>query len=230
MPVTSWPCSDGSCGRHRRVHAARHRCQDAHQLATPAGRHTARQRRVARAFDNGGDRLDQGVDIGLRGGVAEREPQRGAGRHLRRAHREPDVGGLRHPGVARRARRALDAARVQQHQQRVALAPGELEVRVGGQPVLRAALRVAVVDRVGHLAADTLDQGVAKGGQSLSLLAAGVRPRSGRPRRSRRWRAGRWSRTGCRAPGRRRAAGRSAAAHGVRRARRRRTGRRSCDR
>ena len=52
--------------------------------------------------------------------------------------------GLGDPGRAGRPGRALDAGRVEQEQQRVALAAGEGEVRVAGQPVDR----VAVEDRV----------------------------------------------------------------------------------
>ena len=68
------------------------------------------------------------------------------------------MGGLRHAGRARRAGGALDAAGVEQHQQRVALAAREAEVGVAGQPVL-----VGAVDgRVGHLAQHPADQVVAQ--------------------------------------------------------------------
>ena len=89
------------------------------------------------ALDDRADRLGDGVDVGLGGGVAEREAQRPAGQRLGHAHRQQHVARLRDPGRAGRAGRALDAAGVEQQQQRVALAAGEGEVRVAGQPVLR---------------------------------------------------------------------------------------------
>ena len=69
--------------------------------------------------------VDTGVHICLRGGVPEGEPERCPRELLRGTHRHQDVGGLGNAGVARRPGRALDAARVEQHQQRVALASGE---------------------------------------------------------------------------------------------------------
>ena len=133
-------------------------------------------------------------------------------------------------GVAGRTGRALDAACVEQHQQRVALAAGELEVDVAGEAVLGARLGVPVVDRVRHHAAYAGHQLVAQRGEPSGPARADARRRACRPPRTRRSPAGRSSRTGCRAPGRRRGAGRSASARGVRRARRRRRARRSCGR
>ena len=67
------------------------------------------------------------------------------------AHRQQHVGGLGHAGRARRAGGAGDPAGVEQHQQRVALAAGEGQVRVAGQPVVGVAVGVAVDAGVGHL-------------------------------------------------------------------------------
>ncbi len=124
-------------GGDGRVHAARHRCQDSHQTLFPAGVLVASPALRARST-TGRDGLDQGVDVRLRRAVAEGEPQRGARELLRGAHRQENVRGLRDARVAGGAGRALDAPRVEQHQQRVALAARELEVGVAGEAVLRA--------------------------------------------------------------------------------------------
>ena len=67
--------------------------------------------------------------------MAEGEPQRVPRGLLVAAHREQHVRGLGHAGRAGRAGGALDAAGVEQHQQRVALAAGEAEVGVAREPV-----------------------------------------------------------------------------------------------
>ena len=84
-------------------------------------------------------RVEHRVDVGLGRGVAEREAQRAAGAVGVGTHREQDVDGLATPARAGRARRALDPAGVEQHQQRVALAAGEGQVGDAGQPVGRPA-------------------------------------------------------------------------------------------
>ena len=129
--------------RDGRVDAARHRCQDAHQRCVPA-----RQCGAAGPLH---DRRDGARRARRRRPARRCGPARTAARpraaSVRGPHRQQHVRGLRHAGVAGRPGRALDAARVEQHQQRVALAAGERQVRVAGQPLHR----VAVVDRVGHL-------------------------------------------------------------------------------
>src|SRR3546814_11464778 len=59
-------------------------------------------------------------------------------------------------------RSALAPARVEQHQQRVALASGESEVGMARKTVLG----VAVDDRLGNRAADPRDQSLAQGAQA----------------------------------------------------------------
>jgi len=129
--------------------------------ATPAAR---------AALDDRRDGLDQRVDVGGRGGVAEGEPQRGAGLLVVTAHREQDVRGLGHAGRAGRPRRAGDAPRVESISSGVALAAGEGQVGVARQPVLCRALRVAVDRRVGDLLPHPPDQVVAQGAQPLEAL------------------------------------------------------------
>ena len=141
------PGVDRPGGRHRRVDPARHGRQHPHATSrayrrAPAdsalsARDSAGQRRARRAgpLHRAGQRGDQRVDVGSGGGVAEREPQRRAGPRVVGAHRQQHVRGLRHPGRAGRAGGAGDAGRVEQQQQRVALAAGEGEVGVAGQPV-----------------------------------------------------------------------------------------------
>ena len=103
-----------------------------------------------------------------RRGVAEGEAQRVPRLDLVAPHREQHVGGLRHPRRAGRAGRALDALRVEQHQQRVALAVGEAEVGVAGQPPLprRRAVQVGVGDDLD----DPANQVVAQPGEPLGVL------------------------------------------------------------
>ena len=167
MPVTSCPCSAA-----RAAATAESTPPDiaARTRIRPLPRSSRGERGVAGPLDDRRDGLDERVHVGLRRGVAQGEAQRGARELLGGPHRQQDVGGLGHAGVARRPGRALDAAGVEQHQQRVALAPGELEVRVAGQPVLEARLGVAVVDRVRHLTAYAGHERVPQTGQSLGEL------------------------------------------------------------
>src|SRR5581483_3473324 len=77
-----------------------------------------------------GDGGDQRVYLVLGGGVAEGEAQRAPAPRFVGAHGEQEVAGL---GDARRAGGsggAGDALRVEQHEQGVALAAGERDVRV----------------------------------------------------------------------------------------------------
>ena len=141
MPVTSWPASTARA-------AATAESTPPDMAATTFIGLTGVRR--PGALDDRADRLDEGVDVGLGGGVAEREAQRVPRGLLVAAHREQHVGGLRHAGRAGRPGRALDAAGVEQHQQRVALAAGEAEVGVAGQPVRRPVDGVTVQVRVGH--------------------------------------------------------------------------------
>ena len=121
-------------------------------------------------------------------------------------HGEQHVGGLGHAGRAGRPGRAGDAAGVEQHQQGVALAAGEGQVRVAGEPVLEAGVRVAVDAGVRHLRLDPLDQVIAQRGDPDGVVGLVLdRELDGRGR-TRRSRGCRWCRSGCRAPGRRRAA------------------------
>ena len=149
----------GACCGHCRVDAARHRCQDSHQLPplTFVDRAALRARSTTGAIASTSASTSAWVEV-----WPEREAQRGPRELLRGAHREQHVGGLGYAGVAGRSGRALDAARVEQHQQRVALAAGELQVRVAGQPVVGAVPRVAVVDRVRHLAAYAVRPGASR--------------------------------------------------------------------
>src|SRR3954470_12850288 len=61
-----------------------------------------------------GQRSQHRVDVVDGGRVAEGEPQRTAGLLLRDAHREEDVAGLWHAGLARRSGGALDPGGVEQ--------------------------------------------------------------------------------------------------------------------
>src|SRR4051812_27440467 len=131
MPVTSWPASTA------RAAATAESTPPDMAAITFIGTSPGRQ---PGPLDTGPDGVDERVDVGVGGVVAEREPQRRAGLRLRAAHREQDVGRLRHAGRAGGAGRALDPARVEEHEQRVALAAGEGEVGVAGQPLLRVAV------------------------------------------------------------------------------------------
>ena len=125
---------DGAGRGDGRVDPAGHGGDDPHRVLTRGpGR--------AGALDDRTDRLDEGVDVGGGGGVPEREAQRVAGLVGVAAHGQQHVGRLRDAGAAGRAGGALDAAGVEQHQQRVALAAREADVGVAGQPP--AALCVA---------------------------------------------------------------------------------------
>ncbi len=112
---------DGSGGGDGGVDAARHGGDDLHGGARPGP-----ARRPA-------DRRDHRIDVGWGRGVAQREAQRVPAASVGAPHREQHVRGLGDAGRAGRAGGALDAARVEEHQERVALAVGEAEVRVAGQ-------------------------------------------------------------------------------------------------
>src|SRR5690606_11614998 len=76
---------------------------------------------------------EKGVDVGPLRAVPEGEPQRTPCLGLRHAHRQQHVAGARDAGLARRAGRAGDARRVEQVEQRVALAVGHAQVDVARQ-------------------------------------------------------------------------------------------------
>ena len=133
----------GAGGGHCRVDAAGHGGEDLHDgLRLPPGPLDDRVR---------SSRTSASTSAAVRG-VAEGEPQRVPGRLVVAAHREQHVRGLGHAGRAGRAGGALDAASVEQHQQRVALAVGEAEVGVAGQPLGRRVELGPVQVRVRHLA------------------------------------------------------------------------------
>ena len=167
-----------------------------------------------------------------RRGVAEREAQRRARRLLGGAHREQHVRGLRYAGVAGRARsstrcRARRAASAASRPRN----PGTRRCALPGQPVRRGPASGSPLKTASGTSRSTPATSTSRSLASrCGQLGLPLDRQAGTPPRSPRSPVGRWCRTGCRAPGRRRAAGRSAAAHGVRRARRHRTGRRSCAR
>src|SRR6476661_6103552 len=101
IPVTSWPAS-----------AARAAATAESTPPDMAARTFMRgsPARGPRPLDDRGDRLDQGIDVGLGGGVPEGEPQRVPRGLVAAPHGEQDVGGLGHARGARRACGALDAA------------------------------------------------------------------------------------------------------------------------
>src|SRR6478672_10250651 len=95
IPVTSWPAS-----------AAR-AAATAESTPPDMAARTFMERSPARGpgpLDDGTDRLDEGVDVGLGGGGAEREAQRVPRRLGGAPHREQDVGGLGDAGRAGRPR------------------------------------------------------------------------------------------------------------------------------
>src|SRR6478752_5536716 len=150
MPVTSWPASAA-----RAAATAESTPPD---MAATTFIDRASSACCPRAFDDGDDRLDQGVDVVLRGCVAEGEPQRVPRGLLGAAHREQHVGGLGHAGRAGRAGGALDATSVEQHQQRVTLAVWESEVGVAGQPGVYGAVQVGVGHRLDDAAHQVVTQ------------------------------------------------------------------------
>lgn len=91
--------------------------------------------------------------------MAEGEPQGAAGKLGVGSGGEQDVAGLGHARGAGGAGGAFDALGVEEQQQRVALAPGEAEVRVGGKPLDG----VSAEDGVGHFPEHGGDQLVAQG-------------------------------------------------------------------
>ncbi len=142
-------------GGDRRVDAAAHRDEHPHCF----GRSRAGQRGLARPLDRRGQHRQRGIDVGLGAGVAQRQPQRAARAGRVGAHREQHMRRLGDTGGARRARRALDALGVQQHQQRIAFAAAEREVGVAGQArITGGAVEVHVIDRRQH----AVDQPVAQ--------------------------------------------------------------------
>src|SRR5512146_694586 len=80
------------------------------------------------------DEAAEGVYVALGGGVAEGEAERAAGARVVGAHGQQHVAGFGHARGAGRTGGAGDAVRVEQHEQGVALAAGEGEVRVARQP------------------------------------------------------------------------------------------------
>ena len=148
-PVTSWPASAARAAATAESTPPDMAAMTLHVAAPPQGPHIAR---AARARSTTGPIASTTASTSAWvERVAEREAQRVAGLVLVAAHREQHVRGLRHAGRARRPGGALDAARVQQHQQGVALAAGEAQVRVAGQPVhADRGHRAAVQVRVGH--------------------------------------------------------------------------------
>src|SRR4051812_6459486 len=121
-PVTSWPASAA-----RAAATAESTPPDMAATTLMGGPSSVC---CPRPLDHRDDGVDDRVHVGLGGGVAEAEPQRVPGLVLVAAHREQHVRRLRYAGRAGRAGRALDPAGVEQHQQRVALAPREAEVGV----------------------------------------------------------------------------------------------------
>src|SRR6476646_6955914 len=109
-PVTSWPASTARA-------AATAESTPPDIAATTFTTAPSARPGGPRALDHGADRRDEGVDVGRGGGVAEGEAERVACLGVVAAHREQDVGRLRHPGGARRTRGALDAAGVEEHQE-----------------------------------------------------------------------------------------------------------------
>src|SRR5262245_1451208 len=68
--------------------------------------------------------------------MTEGETQRAARFGLVTPHRQQHMGGLRYAGRARRPRRALDPLCIEQHEQRVTLAPWERQMAVPGQTLV----------------------------------------------------------------------------------------------
>src|SRR3954471_11082557 len=108
-PVTSWPASTASAA--------------ATAESTPpliaAISLTSAGSCPAGALDHGRDDVEDGVDVGVGGGVPQAEPQRAARPRGVGAGGQQYVAGPGHPGAARGAGGALDAAGVEQHEQRV---------------------------------------------------------------------------------------------------------------
>ena len=144
------------------VDAAGHRGEDAHCQPPAHAGDAARARRPAPIAST------SGVDVGRGRGVAEREAQRVARALLVAPIASSTWEGCGDAGRAGRAGGALDAAGVEQHQQRVALAAGEAEVRVAGQPVRPGRGRRGGGRRAPPRAPG--DQLVAQGGEPLARL------------------------------------------------------------
>src|SRR5262245_15780644 len=101
----------------------RHRANGADRVIGGPG--PALQTRPTGTRDHRSNRADQGVDVGLGRGVAEGEAERAASPLLALTHRQQDVAGLGDASRARRAGRTLDAARVEEHKECIALAARE---------------------------------------------------------------------------------------------------------
>src|SRR4051794_22991667 len=162
MPVTSWPASWA-----RAAATAESTPPDMAATTLTGGSPPASWDAGAPGtLDGRADRLDERVDVGLGRRATEGEPQRVASTLVVESHREQDVRRLGHAGGAGRPGGALDATRVEQHQQRVALAVGEAEMGVARQPLCGIAVQVGIgydVDHPGH-------EGVAQGRHPLGVL------------------------------------------------------------
>ena len=173
--------------------------------ALRAGQRPGERAGATRTLGARADHVEQRGDVGAGRGVAQREAQRatrvlGVGLHRQQHVRRP-----RDPGRAGRPGRALHALGVQQHQQRIALAAGERQVRVARQPASGRAQRCPVEHDVRHPLAYSSNELVAQRGRPGRRAPAARPPRPGRRPRSRRLRARRACPTGPPAPGRRRA-------------------------
>ena len=93
-----------------------------------------RARTAARAAgrDGGDDGVGAAVDVGRRGGAAEREAQRAAGQRPGHAHRGEHVRRLHRPAGARRRRGGAHLGLVEQVQQRLVLHALDAHVRRAG--------------------------------------------------------------------------------------------------
>src|SRR5262245_7307252 len=86
------------------------------------------------------------------------------------AHRQQDVAGLCDAGRARRAGRTLDATRVEEHEQRIALAARKREMGVARQPGLEVGTRVPVEHRLWHRLDDPANEVITKPGELVGVL------------------------------------------------------------
>src|SRR5580698_669416 len=119
----------------------------------------------------------QGVDVVLGGGVAQGETQGTAGAGVVGAEGQQHVAGLGHARGAGGAGGAGDSVRVEQHEQGVALATREGEVRVAGEP--GRAGRGAVEHGVGNDGEDPSHKGAAESALAIPVLSRQL-PRTGR--------------------------------------------------
>ncbi len=125
------PGVDGTRGGDGRVDPTAHRGEHPHGVPTRSGTVAPLARPARRARSTAGPiaAATAATSAGVDGQPSEnrRAPRAASGLD---AHRQQHVAGLGHAGLAGRAGRALDTARVEQVEQRVALAAGEREVRV----------------------------------------------------------------------------------------------------